>query len=107
MQRCEQLGIGLLNFHPGSHLNKLSESDCLAVIAGSINLAIQNTEEVVAVIENTAGQGTNMGHRVEHLAEIIEQVDEKKRVGVCLDTARSFAAGYALSTEEVLNDTSH
>lgn len=105
MQRCEQLGIRLLNFHPGSHLNKLSENDCLAEIAESINLAIQKTEHVVAVIENTAGQGTNMGHRFEHLAEIIEQVDDKERVGVCLDTAHAFAAGYDLSTEEGFTDT--
>lgn len=105
MQRCEQLGIQLLNFHPGSHLNKAAEKDCLSCIAESINLAIQQTEYVTAVIENTAGQGTNMGHRFEHLAEIIEQVDQKERVGVCLDTAHTFAAGYDISTADGFTDT--
>lgn len=100
LQRCEQLGIRLLNFHPGSHLKKISESDCLAIIAESINVALAETQSVVAVIENTAGQGTNMGYRFEHLAEIIEQVDVKSRVGVCVDTAHTFAAGYDISTEE-------
>ncbi|MGL6249899.1 MAG: deoxyribonuclease IV, partial [Billgrantia desiderata] len=74
MQRCEQLGLTLLNFHPGSHLKKISESECLTRIADSINHALAETRGVVAVIENTAGQGTNLGWRFEHLAEIIEQV---------------------------------
>ncbi|WP_106419924.1 deoxyribonuclease IV [Salinicola tamaricis] len=95
-QRCEQLGLELLNFHPGSHLNKISESDCLARIAESINQAHAATEFVVAVIENTAGQGTNLGFRFEHLAEIIDQVEDKSRVGACIDTCHAFAAGYEL-----------
>lgn len=97
-QRCEQLGLKLLNFHPGSHLKKCSEEACLQTIAESINLALQKTEGVTAVIENTAGQGTNMGYRFEHLARIIEQVDDKSRVGVCLDTCHTFVAGYDLRT---------
>ena len=105
MQRCEQLGITLLNFHPGSHLKKISETECLAIIAESINLALDQTQNVKAVIENTAGQGTNMGFRFEHLAEIIEQVEVKERVGVCIDTAHAFAAGYDISTEEGFADT--
>ena len=105
LERCEQLGIQKLNFHPGSHLNKLSESDCLKVIADSINLSLDQTDFVSAVIENTAGQGTNMGYRFEHLAEIIEQVDQKDRVGVCIDTAHAFAAGYDISTEEGYRET--
>ena len=100
MQRCEQLGLTLLNFHPGSHLNKISEADCLSRIAESINLALDATQGVTAVIENTAGQGTNLGWRFEHLASIIEQVDDKRRVGVCIDTCHAFAAGYDLRTEE-------
>jgi deoxyribonuclease IV len=100
MERCQQLGLCYLNFHPGSHLNKLTESDCLARIATSINIALQQTQGVTAVIENTAGQGSNLGFRFEHLAEIIEQVDDKSRVGVCLDTCHSFAAGYDLRTWE-------
>lgn len=81
MQRCEQLGLALLNFHPGSHLNRMSEADCLARIAESINEALAQTRGVTAVIENTAGQGSNLGWRFEHLAEIIDQVDDKSRVG--------------------------
>lgn len=100
MQRCEQLGLTLLNFHPGSHLKQVSESECLATIAASINHALEKTKGVAAVIENTAGQGTNLGFRFEHLAEIIDQVADKSRVGVCLDTCHSFAAGYDLSTQE-------
>ncbi len=105
MQRCEQLGIRLLNFHPGSHLKKISEKECLARIAESINIALDQTDFTKAVIENTAGQGTNMGFRFEHLAEIIEQVDNPDRVGVCIDTAHAFAGGYDISTEEGFLDT--
>jgi deoxyribonuclease-4 len=105
MQRCEQLGITLLNFHPGSHLNKISEEECLETIADSINWTLERTKGVRAVIENTAGQGTNMGFRFEHLAEIMDQVDDKNRVGVCIDTAHAFAAGYDLSTEEGFDET--
>ncbi len=100
MQRCEQLGLTLLNFHPGSHLNRIDEAACLTRIAESINLALEQTHGVTAVIENTAGQGTNLGHRFEHLATIIEQVEDKSRVGVCLDTCHTFAAGYDLRTTE-------
>lgn len=100
MKRCEELGLHMLNFHPGSHLNKMSESDCLAQIAEGINITLQKTQSVIAVLENTAGQGTNMGHRLEHLAEIIEQVDDKSRIGVCIDTAHTLAAGYDIRTEE-------
>ncbi|KAB7665353.1 deoxyribonuclease IV [Plesiomonas shigelloides] len=98
MQRCEQLGLTLLNFHPGSHLNKISESESLAKVAKSINLALAQTQGVTAVIENTAGQGSNLGWRFEHLAEIIAQVEDKSRVGVCIDTCHTFAAGYDLSS---------
>jgi len=105
MQRCEQLGITLLNFHPGSHLNKISEEQCLEVIADSINWALEQTSGVKAVIENTAGQGTNMGFRFEHLAAIMDGVKDKSRVGVCIDTAHTFAAGYDLSTEEGFEET--
>ena len=98
MRRCELLGLKLLNFHPGSHLKKISEADCLARIAESINLALDRTQEVSAVIENTSGQGSNLGFRFEHLAAIIEQVEEKSRVGVCLDTCHTFTAGYDLRT---------
>ena len=100
MQRCEQLGLDRLNFHPGSHLKQVSESECLSIIAESINIALDKTKGVTAVIENTAGQGSNLGFRFEHLAEIIDQVEDQSRVGVCIDTCHSFAAGYDLQTAE-------
>lgn len=100
MQRCEQLGIRLLNFHPGSHLNTITVDECLKRNAESINRALDQTKEVTAVIENTAGQGTNTGFRFEHLAAIIDGVEDKSRVGVCIDSCHAYAAGYDLSTEE-------
>ncbi|OAT47078.1 endonuclease IV [Proteus hauseri ATCC 700826] len=100
MQRCEQLGIELLNFHPGSHLNKIDIDKCLKRIAESINITLDKTQNVTAVIENTAGQGTNLGFRFEHLAAIIDSVEDKSRVGVCIDTCHTFAAGYDLRTVE-------
>ena len=105
MQRCEQLGLDRLNFHPGSHLNRISPDECLARIAESINMTLDKTTGVAAVIENTAGQGTNMGHTFEQIAQIIEQVEDKSRVGVCIDTAHSLAAGYELRTPEGFADT--
>jgi deoxyribonuclease IV len=105
MQRAELLGIRLLNFHPGSHLNKISPEECIKINADSINEAIDQTDFITAVIENTAGQGTNMGYRFEHLAEMIEQVENKDRVGVCIDTAHAFAAGYDISSENGFLDT--
>lgn len=100
LQRCEQLGLSLLNFHPGSHLHQIEEDDCLKRIAESINIALDKTQGVTAVIENTAGQGTNLGFRFEHLAAIIDGVEDKSRVGVCIDTCHAFAGGYDLRTEE-------
>ena len=105
LRRCEQLGIGMLNFHPGSHLNQINETECLKIIADSINWSLEKTHSVKAVIENTAGQGTNMGYRFEHLAEIIGQVEQIDRVGVCIDTAHTFAAGYDISTEDGFTET--
>ena len=105
MERANQLGLRLLNFHPGSHLNKISEQDCLARIAESINIAVSKVPNVIAVIENTAGQGSNLGYRFEHLAEIIEQVEDKSRVGVCLDTCHTFSAGYDISSLEQCEKT--
>ena len=98
MQRAQLLGLEMLNFHPGSHLNRISEEGCLDQIAREINLALGQTEGVTAVIENTAGQGTNLGWRFEHIARIIEGVEDKQRVGVCIDTCHTLAAGYDLST---------
>ncbi len=105
MQRCEQLGLKMLNFHPGSHLKKIEEDACLERIAESINIALDKTKGVSACIENTAGQGTNMGFKFEHLAAIIDNVEDKKRVGVCLDTCHTFTAGYDLRTKKAFKAT--
>lgn len=104
-RRCEQLGLRYLNFHPGSHLGKISESQCLARIAESVNQTLAQTQSVIAVIENTAGQGTNVGYRFEHLAEIIDQVEDKARVAVCLDTCHAYSAGYDLTSESGYAET--
>ena len=100
MERCEILGLDRLNFHPGSHLKKISEEQSLDLIAESINLALERTSSVIAVIENTAGQGSNLGYDLKHLRYIIDRVEDKSRVGVCIDTCHAFAAGYDLSTQE-------
>ena len=120
LERVEALGLDKLNFHPGSHLVKLSkrESDyerkveeverrCLDTIAESMNLAIEATPDssVKLVIENTAGQGSNLGYRFEHLAYLIERVEEKRRVGVCLDTCHIFSSGYDIRTRESYEET--
>lgn len=99
MVRCSVLGLDRLNFHPGSHLKKISEADCFKVIAESINIALDKTFGVMAVLENTAGQGTNVGYRFEHLRAIIDMVDDKSRVGVCIDTQHAYASGYDLASE--------
>ena len=105
MERCEQLGLVLLNFHPGSHLNEISEEASLDLVAESINIALDKTQSVTAVIENTAGQGSNLGYRFEHLAHIIDKVEDKSRIGVCLDTCHTFVSGYDLRTKEAYDAT--
>lgn len=105
MQRCEQLGLDRLNFHPGSHLGKTDEETCLRTIAESINFALDRTKGVTAVIENTAGQGSNLGHRFEQIRFIIDRVDDKSRVGVCIDTAHAFAAGYDVKSNHGFEST--
>ncbi|MEI6756358.1 MAG: deoxyribonuclease IV [Chlorobium sp.] len=105
MVRVEELGLVMLNFHPGSHLKEITEEQCLKFIAESINIALEATHSVTAVIENTAGQGTNLGYRFEQLAALIDQVDDKSRVGVCLDTCHLFASGYDLRTTAAIEST--
>ncbi|MBO4503517.1 MAG: deoxyribonuclease IV [Bacteroidales bacterium] len=100
MQRCEQLGLTMLNFHPGSHLKLITLEQCLDRIAESINIALDKTRGVTAVIENTAGQGTNVGFSFQHIAHIIGKVEDKTRVGVCIDTCHTYSAGYDIKTEE-------
>ena len=105
MQRCEQLGLKLLNFHPGSHLKEISVEACLDRIAESINITLDKTKGVCAVIENTAGQGSNVGNRFEELKYIIDRVEDKSRVGICIDTCHAFAAGYDLTMVEQCEKT--
>jgi len=118
LERCAQLGLDRLNFHPGSHLAKVAKKDkenpevmqpiedkCLDVIAESINIALDKTSGVSAVIENTAGQGSNLGWKFEHLAHIIDKVEDKSRIGVCIDTCHMFTAGYDIRTREAYDKT--
>ena len=100
MQRVEELGLRLLNFHPGSHLKEITEEKCLELIAASINISLNATKGVTAVIENTAGQGTNLGNRFEQLAFLIDRIEDRSRIGVCLDTCHLFASGYDLQSTE-------
>lgn len=105
IHRCEQLGLTMLNFHPGSHLKMMPVDDCLDLIADSINFSLEKTSGVKAVIENTAGQGSNLGYSFEQIAHIIDKVEDKSRVGVCIDSCHAFAAGYDLSTIDGYADT--
>jgi deoxyribonuclease-4 len=98
LQRCEKLGLDRLNFHPGSSLRASTDEECLFRVAMSINYCLEQTQGVCAVIENTAGQGSNLGYSFEQIAYIIDRVEDKSRVGVCIDTCHAFAAGHDLST---------
>jgi len=100
IKRVEQLGLKYLNFHPGSHLRQIPEEECLANIAASMNSAIADSESCILLIETTAGQGSNLGWRFEQIASIIDQVEDKSRVAVCIDTCHIFAAGYDIRTRE-------
>jgi len=105
MKRCELLGLDRLNFHPGSHLNQIGIEECLSRIAESINISLDKTKGITAVIENTAGQGTNMGHTFEQIRFIIDRVEDKSRVGVCIDTCHAYTSGYDVKTAEGFNET--
>jgi deoxyribonuclease-4 len=105
MQRCEQLGLDRLNFHPGSSLDKISQEECLKNVAGSINIILDKTKGVTAVIENTAGQGNNVGYTFEQIHFIIDLVEDKSRVGVCFDTCHAFTSGYDIKSEEGYKNT--
>jgi len=105
IRRCEALGLKLLNFHPGSHLNEISAQVCLDNIAGSLNFAIANTAGVKLVLENTAGQGSNLGYDFAQLAYVIDKISNKDRIGVCIDTCHAFAAGYDLRNPQAYKRT--
>ncbi len=103
--RASQLGLDKLNFHPGAHLNQISEEDCLKKIAEAMNITLEKTEGVTLVIETTAGQGSNVGYKFEHLRTLIDLTEDKSRVGVCIDTCHIFAAGYDLRDEKAYEKT--
>ncbi|MCZ6111646.1 deoxyribonuclease IV [Campylobacter ureolyticus] len=105
IQRANLLGLKMINFHPGSHLREISENECLENISNSINFIIANTSDVKLVIENTAGQGSNLGYKLEHLAYLIDKTQNKQRVGVCIDTCHFFAGGYDLRSKESYKKT--
>ncbi len=105
MNRCAELGLDRLNIHPGSHLKAYSEDECLTVIAEQVNLALDATTGISIVLENTAGQGTNLGYKFEHIKTIIDLIDDKSRIGFCLDTCHLFVSGYDIRTEETYNKT--
>lgn len=105
MKRCELLGLDRLNFHPGSHLNAIGIEECLSRIAESVNITLDKTSGVIAVIENTAGQGTNLGHTFEQIRYIIDNVEDKSRVGVCIDTCHAYTSGYNVKTEKGFRET--
>jgi deoxyribonuclease-4 len=105
MKRCELLGLDRLNFHPGSHLNSISVEECLKRIAESVNISLDKTKGVTAVIENTAGQGTNLGYVFEQLRFIIDRVEDKSRVGVCIDTCHAYTSGYDVKSPAGCRET--
>lgn len=96
-RKASLLGLTMVNFHPGAHLNQMDDAAALERIAQSVNYILSKTEGVCAVIENTAGQGSNLGYTIEQIGTIIEAVEDKDRVGVCIDSCHAFAAGYNLS----------
>lgn len=105
IKRCLQLGLMQLNFHPGNHLNLISEGECLNLIAASINFALAQTQGITLIIENTSGQGSTVGYKFEHLATLIDLVNDKSRVGVCIDTCHLFASGYDIRERKSYNET--
>ena len=106
LDRCDTCGVEYVVFHPGSHM-KTDEKECLSRISESLNYCLDKRPdgEVTVLIENTAGQGTNVGFRFEHLIGIIEGVEKKDRMGVCFDTQHCFAFGYDIRTEKGWKET--
>lgn len=104
LARCEQLGIKLYNFHPGSTLGD-SRDAAIGRIAAQLNKSHKATSSVITVLENMAGSGNVIGSTWEDLRDIIALVDDKSRVGVCIDTCHAFAAGHDLRTPEAFSKT--
>jgi deoxyribonuclease IV len=106
LTRCELLGIPYLNFHPGSHCGA-GEEEGIKSIARSINLAHEHTKDfkVSSMLELTAGQGSAIGYKFEHIRDIIDLIDDKDRMSVCIDTAHIFAAGYDIRDNDSYKKT--
>ena len=104
LKRVEQLGLDRLNFHPGSHLKAITEEQCLDYIADNMSRAIDASNNAKLVMELTAGQGSNVGYKFEHMAHILDKVNDPSRVGVCIDTCHIFSAGYDISTNDGYED---
>ncbi|MDR1975489.1 MAG: deoxyribonuclease IV [Campylobacteraceae bacterium] len=105
VKRCEALGLDKLNFHPGSHLKVISEEECLKNISECMNEILKQSVGVTLVAENTAGQGSNVGYRFEHLAYLMEHSIDQSRVGVCIDTCHLFTSGYDIREYEIYEKT--
>lgn len=105
VERCERLGLDKLNFHPGSHLKLLSEEECLSAISESMNEVLRKTKNVTLVVENTAGQGSNLGYKMEHLGFLMQESIDKDRVGVCIDTCHLFTSGYDIRDANTYQQT--
>lgn len=100
LKRCEELGLIYFNFHPGSTLGKIPVETCLSYIAEAINNAHRKTKYVITLLENMSCQGNTVGGKFQELRDIIEMVNKKDRMGVCIDTCHAHAAGYDLSTSD-------
>ena len=105
LERCRQLGLDRLNFHPGSSLHLIPDDECIKLIAESVRIAVDTVPGVCAVFENTAGQGSNLGYTFSQLSQMLEATDRPDRVGVCIDTCHAFAAGYDLTGDEAYEIT--
>lgn len=92
--RAEQLGLSLVNFHPGSGMGEITDEQTIELIAEGCRIVLDRTHSAVLVLEATAGQGAHVGHRFAHLAAIIRAAGEPQRMGVCIDSCHIFAAGY-------------
>ncbi|KAF8125960.1 xylose isomerase-like protein [Boletus edulis] len=105
LRRCERLGLMFYNFHPGSTVGNATKEESISLIAQSLNRVHKDTSSVITVIENMSGAKNIIGSQFTELRDIIEQVDDKSRVGVCLDTCHLYAAGYDISTKAGWDET--
>lgn len=105
LQRCHRFGISLYNFHPGSTVGKCSVSQALDHISESINRAHSVVPDVIVVLETMAGQGNVVGSKFEELRDIIAKVQDKSRIGVCIDTCHIFSAGYDIRSKKAYDKT--